>query len=126
MDRGIDGIIPFVEGATDRRRVIVSVKAGNLSPLFVRDLKAVLEREKEPIGVLVTLKKPTREMITEAVAAGSYHSEFWSRDFPKIQILTAEDLLNKKTVAMPQQQASPFAKAPREKRREGKQTNLDL
>ncbi len=126
MDRGIDGIIPFVEGATDRRRVIVSVKAGNVSPLFVRDLKAVLEREGEPIGVLLTLKKPTREMITEAVAAGSYHSEFWGRDYPKIQMLTAEDLLNKRGVDMPQQQASPFAKAPKEKRREGKQTGLDL
>ena len=126
MDRGIDGIIPFVEGATERRRVIVSVKAGNESPLFVRDLKAVIEREKEPIGVLVTLKKPTREMITEAVAAGSYHSDFWGRDYQKIQILTAEDLLNKKGVEMPQQQASPFAKAPKEKRREGKQSGLDL
>ncbi len=126
MDRGIDGIIPFVEGATERRRVIVSVKAGNLTPAFVRDLKGVLDREEEPIGVLVTLKKPTREMITEAVAAGSYHSDFWGKEYPRIQILTTEDLLNKKGVAMPQQQASPFAKAPRERRREGKQSGLGL
>lgn len=125
MDRGIDGIIPFVEGATERRRVIISVKAGNLSPSFVRDLKGVLEREGEPIGVLVTLKAPTREMRTEAVAAGSYHSEFWDKDYPKIQIITAEDLLNGAKVAMPQQQASPFAQAPRERRR-GKQESLDL
>ncbi|MHB8684143.1 MAG: DNA methyltransferase [Dehalococcoidia bacterium] len=52
MDRGIDGIIPFVEGSTGRRRVIVSVKSGNLTPAFVRDLKGVLEHEGEPIGVL--------------------------------------------------------------------------
>jgi site-specific DNA-methyltransferase (adenine-specific) len=126
MDRGIDGIIPFIEGSTDRRRVIVSVKAGKLTPGFVRDLKGVLDREGEPIGVLITLNNPTREMKTEAAAAGLYHSDFWNKDYSRIQMLTAEDLLNKKTVAMPQQQASPFAKAPREKRREGKQTNLDL
>ncbi len=126
MDRGIDGIIPFIEGSTDRRRVIVSVKAGKLTPAFVRDLKGVLDREGEPIGVLLTLNNPTREMKTEAAAAGLYHSDFWNKDYPRIQMLTAEDLLNKKTVAMPQQQASPFARAPRERRREGKQTGLDL
>ena len=126
MDRGIDGIIPFIEGSTDRRRVIVFVKAGKLTPAFVRDLKGVLDREGEPIGVLLTLNNPTREMKTEAAAAGLYHSDFWNKDYPRIQMLTAEDLLNKKTVAMPQQQASPFARAPREKRREGKQTNLNL
>jgi site-specific DNA-methyltransferase (adenine-specific) len=126
MDRGIDGIIPFIEGNTDRRRVIVSVKAGKLTPGFVRDLKGVLDREGEPIGVLVTLNNPTREMKTEAAAAGTYHSDFWNKDYPRIQIVTAEDLLNKRAVAMPPQQASPFAKAPKEKRREGKQTGLGL
>ncbi len=114
MDRGIDGIIPFVEGPTDRRRVVVSVKAGKITPGFVRDLKGVLNREGEPIGVLVTLKQPTREMKTEAVAAGSYHSERWRKDYPKIQILTAADLLKGKQVVMPPQ-VSPFAQAPLER-----------
>lgn len=55
-DRGIDGIIPFIEGTTDRKRVIISVKSGNVNPGFVRDLKGVLDREGEPIGVLITLR----------------------------------------------------------------------
>ena len=114
MDRGIDGVIPFVEGSTDRRRVIVSVKAGKLSPTFVRDLKGVLDREGEPIGVLVTLNPPTREMKTEAVAAGSHHSERWRKDYPRLQILTAADLLDGKQVQMPPQH-SPFAQAPTER-----------
>jgi len=113
MDRGIDGIIPFVEEKTERRRVIVSVKAGKLSPTFVRDLKGVLDREGETIGVLVTLNAPTREMKTEAVSAGSYHSDRWGKDYPRLQILTAAELLDGKQVQMPPQ-LSPFAQAPTE------------
>lgn len=40
-------------------------------------------------------------MTTEAVSAGFYRSEFFGRDYPKIQILTIEDLLNGKDVQMP-------------------------
>ena len=47
-------------------------------------------------------------------AAGSYHSERWGRDYPRVQILTAADLLKGKQVSMPPQ-VSPFAQAPKER-----------
>ena len=121
-DSGIDGIIPFIEGATERRRVMISVKAGNLQPAFVRELKGVLEREREPIGVLITLREPTNAMRVEAVSAGSYHSDFWNRDYPRIQLITASDILAGKRIDMPPQ-VSPFAQAPRETER-GEQSSL--
>lgn len=40
-------------------------------------------------------------MTTEAVSAGFYHSDFFHKDFPKIQILTIEELLDGKEVQMP-------------------------
>ena len=40
-------------------------------------------------------------MTTEAVSAGFYRSEAFRRDFPKIQILTIEDLFNGREVQMP-------------------------
>ncbi len=122
-DSGIDGVIPFIEGATERRRVMISVKAGTLQPAFVRELKGVLEREREPIGVLVTLREPTKAMLVEAVATGSYHSEFWQKDYPRVQIITASELLSGKRVEMPPQ-VSPFSQAPRERSTEGEQTKL--
>jgi site-specific DNA-methyltransferase (adenine-specific) len=122
-DSGIDGVIPFVEGGTERRRVMISVKAGNLQPAFVRELKGVLDREQEPIGVLLTLKEPTPAMLVEAVSAGSYHSEFWQKDYPRLQIITAAELLAGKRVEMPPQ-VSPFSQAPRERSKEGEQTKL--
>ncbi|MGQ0541902.1 MAG: hypothetical protein ACT4O9_08645 [Blastocatellia bacterium] len=40
-------------------------------------------------------------MIEEAIGAGFYHSEGWNKDYPKIQVLTVEDLLTGKTVQLP-------------------------
>jgi site-specific DNA-methyltransferase (adenine-specific) len=123
MDRGIDGIIPFIEGRTDRKRVMVSVKSGGTSSKDIRDLKGVLDREKEPIGVLVTLRPPSREMTLEAVGAGHYESPFWGKKYPRLQILTIADVLNGKTVEMPPRQ-SIFAQAERERGQEGEQPSL--
>ncbi len=125
MDRGIDGVIPFMEGSMDRRRVIVSVKGGAVTSGHVRDLKGVLEREDAPIGVLLTMKPATREMKTEAASAGTYASETWGKSYPRLQILTIADVLNGKRVEMPPQ-VSPFAEAPREKAAKGKQAALEL
>lgn len=125
MDRGIDGVIPFMESATDRQRVIVSVKGGNITSGMVRDLVGVVKREGAAIGVFLTLKPATREMKTEAAAAGMYSSERWGKSYERIQILTVADVLNGKRVDMPPQ-ASPFAEAPREKVSNGEQASLEL
>ncbi len=115
-DKGIDGVIPFFAGPKeDYKRVIVSVKGGeHVGVGMIRDLVGVLEREQEPIGVLLTLAPPTRDMVTEAAAAGFYESEFWERKFPRLQILTIEEMLSGKRPDIPWGKA-PFAKAPTEK-----------
>ena len=76
----------------------------------------MLDREGEPIGVLVTLRPPSREMRLEAVAAGHYESEFWGRKYARLQILTVADVLNGKKVEMPLRDAA-FARAERERER---------
>ena len=112
-DKGIDGVIPFFEGPkTDFKRAIVSVKGGEKVGVgAVRDLHSVIERDKEPIGVLVTLAKPTRDMITEAAKADSYKNELYKKSYPRLQILTVEQVLKGKMPQMPPQH-SPFAQAP--------------
>ena len=115
-DKGIDGVIPFFAGPKeDYKRAIVSVKGGeHVGVAMVRDLKGVLEREKEPIGVLLTLAAPTKEMVVEAAASGFYDSEFWGRKFARVQILTIEEMLAGKRPDMPWGKTA-FAKAPTEK-----------
>ena len=57
-------------------------------------LKGVVDREQAQIGVFITLKEPTKPMIKEAVSSGFYESEYYNKKYPKIQILTIEDLLS--------------------------------
>ena len=115
-DKGIDGVIPFFAGPKeDYKRAIVSVKGGEHAGVAaVRDLKGVLDREKEPIGILLTLNPPTKDMITEAAASGFYESDFWTKKYPRVQIITVLDVLKGKRPEMPWG-GSPFAKAPTEK-----------
>ncbi len=101
-DKGIDGSIVFVDDNSNKaKRVIVSVKSGHPNVSHIRDLGHVIDRENAAIGVYVTLESPTRPMITEAVEKGFYHSPGWNRDYPRLQIITVEDILAGKQVDMP-------------------------
>jgi len=53
-------------------------------------------------------------MVTEAAAVGFYESEFWKKKFPRVQIITLEEMLDGKHPDMPWGKA-PFAKVPTEK-----------
>lgn len=92
-DSGIDGLIFPQVGKSETAKVVVSVKGGqHVSVQMIRDLKGVLEREKAAIGLFVTLVPPTKPMLAEAASAGHYASPHHG-DFPKLQILTIEELL---------------------------------
>ena len=121
-DKGIDGVIHFIDEAGGGvKRVIVQVKSGHVGVNAVRELKAV--SANDAIGVLITLEPPTGPMNVEAVDAGYYHSPIWDKDYPKIQILTIDELLQGKTVDMPPQTQTnvTFAKAPKITSKEGEQ-----
>ena len=127
-DRGIDGIIPFLDGSNrSRREIIVQVKGGKVNSAQIRDLRGTMEREKAEMAIFVTLNPPTSEMRTEAAAAGFYQSEIWAGAFPRIQIATIEDLLKGKLPTMPARmiagkQAQPIKNA----HRHGRQSELEL
>lgn len=115
-DHGIDGKIIF-QG--DRKgvfeTVVLSVKAGKTDVSHVRDLRGVVEREKAALGVLITMQAPTKPMVKEAAIAGFFSSKFSKQRFQKIQILTIEELLAGKAIAMPpvKQLGATFKKAER-------------
>ncbi|MEM9951667.1 MAG: DNA methyltransferase [Chloroflexota bacterium] len=101
-DKGIDGTINFYDGdAKKYAKVIVQVKSGKVKSGDIRDLVGTVEREKATIGVFITLEKATRDMEKEAVSAGYHESSFWQQKYPKIQILTIEDLLDEREIDMP-------------------------
>lgn len=101
-DRGIDGVITFMDDASRRpKHVIVQVKSGHVKSGDIRDLAGTVQREQAAIGVFITLEPPSREMVTEAASAGFYESPGWGRRYPRVQILTIEDLLKGRMVEMP-------------------------
>ncbi len=114
-DRGIDGVINFMdENKGKPKRVLVQVKSGKVSSRDIRDLVGTVEREEAALGLFITLEKPTRDMVKEAVSAGFYHSPGWGQDYPRIQILTIEELLEGKQPQMPPAWGT-FKQAPRER-----------
>lgn len=99
-DKGIDGVIRFKDDETSKvKRALVQVKSGHVKSGDIRDLIGTVENEKAEMGVFITLEPATSEMKAAAIKAGYYES-IWGK-FPKIQILTIEELLNRAEVKMP-------------------------
>jgi DNA modification methylase len=97
-DRGIDGSIYFETGA-ELRRMVVSVKGGHLTPAHIRELRGVLGREGSELAGFVCLEKPTKGMMQEAADAGMY--TYRGTTYPRLQIRTVEDLLDKRAFDTP-------------------------
>jgi hypothetical protein len=113
-DRGIDGRLYFHDDDSGQsKQIIFSVKAGGVTVSQIRDLAGVLGREKAEIGVFVTFDEPTRPMLKEAAEAGFYKSTDGTT-YPKLQILTIQQILEGKQPAYPlHRRDATFKKAPR-------------
>ena len=114
-DRGVDGLLYFYDSKDERRKLIVQVKGGGVKRNDVATLLGDVNNQKAAGGILLTLEKPTKPMRDEAADAGRYQSKPWhDKDYPTIQILTIEGLLDKTERVDAPPQANPFAKAQRE------------
>jgi site-specific DNA-methyltransferase (adenine-specific) len=102
-DKGIDGVMTFSDSTQGSdKRIIIQVKSGKVKSSDIRDLHGTVEREKNAVmGIFVTLEPPSRNMELEAMEIGYYHSQGFNRDYPKIQILTIEQLLAGEKVKFP-------------------------
>jgi DNA modification methylase len=128
-DAGIDGRIYFHDEANgNTKQVIISVKAGKPHLSYMRDLRGVVDREGAEIGVLITMQEPTQPMRAEAASGGFYESPGWGERYPKLQILTIEELLEGKGIDMPPigQVNITFKKAPKSSRDNASQPELGL
>ena len=113
-DTGIDGIVYLRTGKNETEKAIIEVKGGGVTIDQVHKLKSVIEREKAIIGLFLTLSEPTRPMVAEAAAAGFVETDMGR--FPRIQILTVEELLDGARPRLPVIDTGTFKKARREER----------
>ena len=112
-----------------RQKILVQVKGGGVKRNDISTLLGDANNQKFVGGILITLEKPTKPMREEAADAGRYESKLWHKtDYPKIQILTIEGLLNGSERVEAPPQENPFAKAGKEtisgKHLAGKQTEM--
>jgi len=121
-DTGIDGYLYFIDEKDKVKKAIVQVKSGGVSVSQIRDLIGVVEREKAEMGIFLTLEPATKPMETEAVSQGFYKSPL-GQDYPKMQILTIEELLKRKKLDIPSW-VSPVQAPPLSKKREGKAVKM--
>ena len=123
-DSGIDGYINFFDDNSGKaKRIIVQVKSGHVQRDMIATLKGDMARENAEIGLFITLNQPTRPMIQEATSAGIYTPEHYSdHRYPRVQILTIEDLLSGTQAEYPRfAPDATFARAPRRRQSSGSQ-----
>ena len=123
-DAGVDGYINFFDDNSGRpKRIVVQAKSGQVNRAQIATLKSDMERERAQIALFLTLNPPTGPMRQEAAAAGFYEPEhFPGQRFPRVQILTIEELLNGKGAEYPRYAPeATFRRAPRRRNAEGRQ-----
>ena len=124
-DRGIDGVIYFVDGPRRTpQKVVIQVKGGHVSAPQVRDLKGVVEREKAALGLFISLDAPTGPMRSEAASGGFFHSDLWQREYPKIQLRTVSEMMAGQGFDMPPRRPM-YQAAERVRPAEGEQATMD-
>ncbi len=136
-DRGIDGVRYFVDEMKGKQQVtktmLVQVKSGHVKAGDIRDFVGTITRDAAEMGVFITLKAPTRPMRTEAGAAGTYTSPWDKQNYPKVQILTIEELLadpqrpNPRCLQIPGGVTGPshtLPVAPKHKQKRGRQLDF--
>ena len=112
-DTGIDGIIYFKPDGKRTEKAIVEVKGGGTGVKDIGRLAQVMQREGAPLGVFITVEKPSRAMESNAAAVGRFEDE-WGRSYPKLQILTLAEMFQGKKPDVPFVDPSSIKRAKRE------------
>jgi DNA modification methylase len=105
-DGGWDGHMTFAMGKK-KETVLIEVKSGKVNVKNLREFIHVVKSQKAAIGVFVCFQEQvTTPMIREAKQEGFYspHGEqlgVYATQFPTIQLLTIEQLLDGEQVKMP-------------------------
>lgn len=101
-DKGIDGRIRFFGLDSKICTAIVSVKGGAVvGPTAARDLVGTVTNNDAEMGILVMLQKPSPGILEVAAKAGTYKDPISETSFPRIQVLTVDQLLAGERPKMP-------------------------
>jgi len=93
-DGGVDGLAYFDVGDKELTKAVVQVKGGKAGAPDVQRLVGAMGKTGAALGFFVTLEKPTKNMLSEALSAGFYKAKSGvGRQVPAMQIRTVAELL---------------------------------
>ena len=95
-DKGVDAIAYFQGDKDNREKIIFQVKSGNVKSGDIRDLQGTMTIQGAALGIFITLKPPSKDMIQTAKSAGIYRSRYRSQSVDKIEIVTVQEILEQK------------------------------
>jgi hypothetical protein len=90
----------------------------NLLEPQVDSTSAHMQKKRWAMSALITVREPTKPMLTEAAATGFYESKDFPGRYPRLQILTIAELLAGKKLEYPAHRVETFAKAERKTKHE--------
>ncbi len=64
-----------------------------MNPGMVRDLVGTVDSQRAEMGLMITMTQPTARMLEAANHSGIYTTAANGRTYPKVQIITVEELL---------------------------------
>lgn len=101
-DKGVDGLAFFGTGQKARGRIVISVKGGKRpGPEVVRDLIGTVESQKAQMGILITMAEPSPGVRDAVDHGGTYIWPINGQVFPRVQVITVQELLDRKHPQMP-------------------------
>jgi DNA modification methylase len=111
---GYDGYFTFdMQG--EKQIGMIEVKSGSANPSQLNHFIKTVESKNGNIGVFVCFNKEiSQKMQIIAKNEGYYNKDYFGTEYPKIQILTVEDLLNGKTMLSPRSTKTTFKIAPKD------------
>jgi len=98
-DGGIDGRALMVDNdATGNQAlsdVLFSVKSDKvMTPARIREFYGTIQREKAACGYFLCLYPPNDNIYREAKQYGKYENKLFGQEYPVLEIITAQDILN--------------------------------
>jgi len=100
-DGGIDGLLYFMVDGETNGKAVIQTKSGHVSRNLIATLNSDRIREGAEVGIFITLEPPTKPMREEASAVGTYKHPSFEKIYPRIQIVTIDEILEGKVVDLP-------------------------
>ncbi|MFM2380632.1 MAG: hypothetical protein RLZZ143_3215 [Cyanobacteriota bacterium] len=125
-DKGVDAIAYFQGDKDNREKIIFQVKSGNVKSGDIRDLQGTMTLQGASLGIFITLKPPSKDMIQTAKSAGIYRGRYMSQSVDKIEIVTVQEILEQKKRLDVILTFEVLKAAEKQRETQGQQMSLDI